>query len=119
MVILSDDEHLVKSEFCLSKFRWNDQMRLMLGKKFPIAAIRDRQTVALPSPHGSQKDKWYFPKSLVTKASGMKFINSISIQNLILNSKSPELEKCYYWRQIEGFPIDLLIHNSFLYFLLF
>ena len=73
MVILSDDEHLVKSEFCLSKFRWNDQMRLMLGKKFPIAAIRDRQTVALPSPHGSQKDKWYFPKSLVTKASGMKF----------------------------------------------
>ena len=73
MVILSDDEHLVKSEFGLSNFRWGDQMRLMLGEKFPIVAILDPKTVALPSPDGSQKSKWYFPKSLVTKASGMKF----------------------------------------------
>ena len=73
MVILSDDEHLVKSEFGLSNFIWDDQMRLMLGKKFPIVAIFDRKTVALPSPDGSQDGKWYFPNSLVTKASGMKF----------------------------------------------
>ena len=73
MVILSDDEHLVKSEFNLSNFIWDDQMRLMLGKKFPIVAIHDPKTVALPSPDGSQAGKWYFPKSLVTKASGIKF----------------------------------------------
>ena len=73
MVILSDDEHLVKSEFGLLNFRWDDRIRLMLGEKFPIVAIFDRKTVALPSPGGSQGSKWYFPKSLVTKASGMKF----------------------------------------------
>ena len=72
MVILSDDEQLVKSEFSLSNFRWNDQMRLMLGEKFPIVAILDLKTVALPSLDGSEDVKWYFPKSLVTKA-GMKF----------------------------------------------
>ena len=73
MVILSDDEHLVKSEFNLSNFIWVDEMRLILGKKFPIRAIFDDKTVALPSPDGSRDSKWYFPKSLVTKASGMKF----------------------------------------------
>ena len=75
MVILSDDEHLVKSEFGLLNFRWDDRIRLMLGETFPIVAIGifDRKTVALPSPDGSQDSKWYFPKSLVTKASGMKF----------------------------------------------
>ena len=76
MVILSDDEHLVKSEFGLyPNFIWDDQMSLMLGKKFPIVAIFDwdPKIVALPSPDGSQDGKWYFPKSLVTKASGMKF----------------------------------------------
>ena len=75
MAILSDDEHRVKSEFGLSNFRWDYQMRLMLGKKFPIVAIFDwdPKIVALPSPDGSQDGKWYFPKSLVTKASGMKF----------------------------------------------
>ena len=73
MVILSDNEHLVKSEFGLSNFSWDDQMRLMLGEKIPIVAILDPETVALPSPDGSQAGRWYFPKSLVTKASGMKF----------------------------------------------
>ena len=73
MVTLSDDEHLVKSEFGLSNFGWDDQMRLMLGKKFPIVEIVDPKTVALPSPDGSHDGKWYFPKSLVTKTSGMKF----------------------------------------------
>ena len=73
MVILSDDEHLVKSEFGLLNFRWDDQMKLMLGGKFPIVAIFDSKTVALPSPDGSHDGKWYFPNSLVTKASGMKF----------------------------------------------
>ena len=73
MVILSDDEHLVKSEFGLSNFRWDYQMRLMLGEKFPIVAILDPKTIALPSPDGSQAGIWYFPKSLVTTASGMKF----------------------------------------------
>ena len=68
MVILSDDEHLIKSEFGLSNFIWDDQMRLMLGKKFPIVAIHDPKTVALPSPDGSQAGKWYFPKSLLTKS---------------------------------------------------
>ena len=79
MVVLSDNEHLVKSEFGLSNFIWDDKMRLMLGEKFPIVAIFDPKTVALPSPDGSQDGKWYFPKSLVTKASGMKFyFNSVS-----------------------------------------
>ena len=73
MVILSDNEHLVKSEFGQSNFRWNDQMRLMLGEKIPIVAILDPKTVGLPSPDGSQAGTWYFPKSLVTTASGMKF----------------------------------------------
>ena len=73
MVILSDDEHLVKSEFGLSNFRWDYQMRLMLGEKFPIVAILDPKTIALPSPDGSQAGIWYFPISLVTTASGMKF----------------------------------------------
>ena len=72
-MILSDDEDFVKSEFGLSKFRWNDQIRLMLGEKFPIMAIFDPKTVALPSPDGSGDGKWYFPKSLVTKASGRNF----------------------------------------------
>ena len=67
MVILSDDEHLVKSEFGLSNFRWDYQMRLMLGEKFPIVAIFDPKTVALPSPDGSQGGKWYFPKSVITR----------------------------------------------------
>ena len=79
MVILSDDEHLVKSEYGLLNFRWDDRIRLMLGEKFPIVAIFDRKTVALPSPDGSQDSKWYFPKSFVTKASGMKlYFNSES-----------------------------------------
>ena len=79
MVILSDDEHLVKSEFNLSNFIWDDKMRLMLGEKFHIVAIFDHKTVALPSPDGQQNGKWYFPKSLLTKASGMKlYFNSES-----------------------------------------
>ena len=73
MVILSDDEHLVKSEYGLLNFRWDDRIRLMLGEKFPIVAIFDRKTVALPSPDGCQDGKRYFPKSLITKASGRKF----------------------------------------------
>ena len=76
MVILSDDEHFVKSEFGLSNFRWNDQMRLMLGEKFPIVAIIDHKTIALPTPDGRQDGKWYFPKSLITKASGRKFYSN-------------------------------------------
>ena len=81
MAILSDDEHRVKSEFGLSNFRWDYQMRLMLGKKFPIVAIHDPKTVALPSPDGSHDGKWYFPKSLVTKvkAPGMKIIFQLRI----------------------------------------
>ena len=81
MVILSDDEHLVKSEFNLSNFIWVDEMRLILGKIFPIRAIFDHKTVALPSPDGRQDGNWYFPKSLVTKvkAPGMKlYFNSES-----------------------------------------
>ena len=81
MAILSDDEHRVKSEFGLSNFRWDYQMRLMLGKKFPIVAIFDHKTVALPSPDGRQDGNWYFPKSLVTKvkAPGMKIIFQLRI----------------------------------------
>ena len=81
MVILSDDEHLVKSEFNLSHFIWDDKMRLMLGKKFPIEAIFDHKTVALPSPVGSQDGNWYFPKSLVTKvkAPGTKILFQLRI----------------------------------------
>ena len=79
MVILSDDEDFVKSEFGLSNFIWNDDMKLYLGKKFPIVAIRDHKTIALPTPDGRQDGKWYFPKSLLTKASGMKlYFNSES-----------------------------------------
>ena len=80
MVILSNNEHLVKSEFGLSNLSWDDQMRLMLGQKFPIVAISQiSQTVALPSPDGSQNGKWCFPKSLVTKTSGRKlYFNSES-----------------------------------------
>ena len=74
MVILSDDEDFVKSEFELSSIlTWSDAMKLILGKKFPIVAIFDHKTVALPSPDGQQNGKWYFPKSLITKASGRKF----------------------------------------------
>ena len=75
MVILSDDEHLIKSEFQVSNFRWDDQMKLMMGKRFPILSIHNPKTVALPSPDGSYGGKWYFPTSLLTKitASGMKF----------------------------------------------
>ena len=70
-MILSDDENFVKSEFGLLDFRWNDQMKLMLGEKFPIVAMFDSKTVALPSPDRSNDGKWHFPKTLVTKASGM------------------------------------------------
>jgi len=70
MVILSDNELHVKSEFDLSNFIWDDQMRLMLGEKFHILEIFDHKTVALPSPDGSRDGKCYFPKSLITKASG-------------------------------------------------
>ena len=73
MVILSDDEDFVKSEFGLSNFIWNDDMKLYLGEKFPIVAIIDHKTIALPTPDGRQDGKWYFPKSLITKASGRKF----------------------------------------------
>ena len=74
MVILSDDELFVKSEFyLLENDIWVDRMWSMLGKKFPILEVWDSKTIALPSPDGSQDGKWYFPKSLVTKASGMKF----------------------------------------------
>ena len=82
MVILSDDEHLVKSEFNLSNFIWDDKMRLMLGEKFHIVAIFDpKAAVALPSPVGSQHGAWYFPKSLVTKIKvpGMKILFHLRI----------------------------------------
>ena len=81
MVTLSDDEHFVKSEFQVSYFRWDDQMRLMLGKIFTILSIYNPKTVALPSPDGSYDGRWHFPTSLVTKitASGMKlYFNSES-----------------------------------------
>ena len=79
MVILSDDEDFVKSEFGLSNFIWSDDMKLILGEKFPIVAIRDHKTVVLPSPDGRQDGTWYFPKSLITKASGRKlYFNSES-----------------------------------------
>ena len=75
LVILSDNEYLAKSEFdLLSDFQWVDQMRFMLGEKFPIVAIFDPKTVVLPSPDGSQD--WYFPKSLVTKVSGRKLYSN-------------------------------------------
>ena len=56
-------------------------MRLMLGEKFPIVAIFDPKTVALPSPDGSHDGKWYFPKSLVTKIKvpGMKILFHLRI----------------------------------------
>ena len=73
LVILVNDEQFVKSEFNQSNLIWNEKMRLMFGETFPILEITDQKTVALPSPDGSQAGKWYFPKSLVTKASGMKF----------------------------------------------
>ena len=76
MVILSDNELHVKSEFDLSNFIWDDQMRLMLGEKFHILEIFDHKTVALPSPDGSRDGKCYFPKSLITKASGRKFYSN-------------------------------------------
>ena len=75
MVILSDDEFFIKSELdLLSDFQWFDELRLILGEKFPIVAIFDPKTVVLPSPDGSQD--WYCPKSLVTKVSGRKLYSS-------------------------------------------
>ena len=76
MVILSDDEDFVKSEFGLSNFIWSDDMKLVLGEEFPIVAIGDHKTVVLPSPDGRQHGIWYFPKSVITQASGRKlYIN--------------------------------------------
>ena len=66
LVILVNDERFVKSELIKSNFLWGDKMRLMLGKTFPILET-DGRAVALPSPDGSQDDKWYFPKSVVTR----------------------------------------------------
>ena len=80
-MILVNDEQFVKSKFKQSNFIWDDKMRLMLGKKFPIGAIFDHKTVALPSPVGSQDGNWYFPKSLVTKvkAPGTKILFQLRI----------------------------------------
>ena len=66
LVILVNDEQFVKSALINSNFLWDDKMRLMLGKTFPILETRDGRTVALPSPDGSQDGKWYFPISVLT-----------------------------------------------------
>ena len=79
-MILSYDEQFCKSEFNKIYWNWVDEMRLMIGKKFPILQIKDHQTVALPSHTGAQNGKWYFPTSLLTRTNPTGIdMNSYSI----------------------------------------
>ena len=85
MVVLSNDEQFVKSEFNQSTFKWDDTMRLMLGETFPLLEIIDDRTVALPPPGASQDSKWYFPKSVVTRivTSGINYYTHIRAQLIL------------------------------------
>ena len=66
IVFLTTSEFAVKQEFAKVNYIWNDQMKGMLGKRFPILEIlEDGDIIALPSPDGSQNGKWYFPKRVL------------------------------------------------------
>ena len=73
IIILSSSESTVKQSFENMKFKdyiWNDLMRGMLGKQFPVLDVLNGNVIALPSSDGSQDGKWYFPISVVQKVTG-------------------------------------------------
>jgi len=72
IITLSNSESKVKQSFDNIGFIWIDQMKGMLGKRFPVLDIFKPQSsntkiVALPSPDGSQNGKWYFSMDVVKK----------------------------------------------------
>ena len=68
MVVLSNSDTKVKESFNTIKYDWSDRMRSMLGKKLKVLAVLENGIIALPSPDGSQKGKWYFLKSVIHKS---------------------------------------------------
>ena len=71
LVVLNEDEDFVKSEFANTDFIWDDLMTSMLGNSYNVVpklfSVKDSEIVALPSPDGSQIDRFHFPKTVVTK----------------------------------------------------
>ena len=75
LVILDEDEDLVKKEFAKVKAQWNDKMKGMLGQRYIVISINSsNNTIALPSPDGSliRYGRCDFPKTVVKKE-GKKF----------------------------------------------
>jgi len=69
--VFIDDEAEVKRRFDASVYVWNDGMKGMLGKTFPVlsVSVADGQgIVGLPSPDGSQGGEWLFPDTLLVKS---------------------------------------------------
>jgi len=66
--MLSSKEAVLHS-FSSSGYRWDDQMKGMLDKEFPILQMTENGIIALPSPDGSQNGMWYFPVSVARRVS--------------------------------------------------
>lgn len=114
-VILSYDEQFCKSEFNKIYWNWVDEMRLMIGKKFPILQIKDHQTVALPSHTGAQNGKWYFPTSLLTRTNPTDTC-SCEEENAILKNELLALDGEKILKKIDsylGFEIEDIGKISF------
>ena len=70
IIMLSSSEYTVKQSFENNGYRWDDQMKGMLGKEFPVLDIKRDDLIALPSPNDSANGKWYFSISVVKKVTG-------------------------------------------------
>ena len=66
-VTLHSSEYKVLKSFEDVNYYWNERMRIMLGKEFPVLEVKT-DVVALPSMENWNSGKIYFSKSVVRKS---------------------------------------------------
>ena len=68
-VTLSSSESKVLKSFEDISYRWDERMRPMLGKEFPVLEIKSsNDIIAIPSADNRNSGKYYFSKSVFTRS---------------------------------------------------
>ena len=78
VVRMSNFKSVVEKSFEGTSYAWNDQMKSMLGKDFPILEVREDGIIGLPSPNGQQNGKWFFHRRAFRKIAGKSGMNEES-----------------------------------------
>ena len=68
-VTLSSSESKVLKSFEDISYRWDERMRPMLGKEFPVLEIKSSEDViAIPAAANRFTQKYYFSKSVFVRS---------------------------------------------------